>query len=169
LRKALILTLALVLVVALIVIVGCSGDDERPADSDDEISIGTYERDITVEDGDGEASGQAGEEEREPSEEDLGVHIYPGAEYVPGTGVVGYFAAEGGVLWRVQGQWTTADGYDKVVAWYADTLGEQPSDSPSTGGVVWRLTAPSGTDSTTLYIVPQGDKVLLDIYRVGPQ
>jgi len=169
LRKALILTLALALVVAIMVVVGCGGDDEKPADSGDEISIGTYERDITVEEGDGEASGQAGEEEREPSKEDLGVPIYPGAEYVAGTGIVGYFAAEGGVLWRVQGQWTTADDYDDVIAWYIDALGEQPSDSPSTGGVVFRLTDPSGTDSTILYIVPQGDKVLLDIYRVGPK
>ena len=96
-RKILILLIALVLVVAIIYIASCGDGNERAADSDGEISIGTYEREITVEEGDGEVSGQAGEEEREPSEEDIGVPLYPGAEYVPGTGVVGYFAAGGGL------------------------------------------------------------------------
>ena len=168
-RKALVLTLALLLIMALMAVVGCGGDDEEPADTDDEISIGTYEREIDVEEGDEETSSQAGEEEREPSEEDLGVSLYPGAEYIEGTGIVGYFAAEGGYLWRVEGHWTITDGYDDVIAWYTDNLGEQPSESPSTGGVIWKLTDPSGTDAITLYIIPQGDVVLLDIYRVGPK
>ena len=167
-RKAFMPAVVLVLLVVLMAAMGCGGEEEKPADADGEVSIGTYEREIDVEE-DGEASGQAGEEEREPGEEELGVSLYPGAEYVPGTGIVGYFAAEGGYLWRVEGHWITGDGYDDVVAWYTDTLGEQPSDSPSTGGVIWRLTDPSGTDAITLYIIPQGEVVLLDIYRVGPE
>lgn len=121
-KKALVLILALGLLVSLVAIVGC-GDDKQ--------TIKTPEGEVTVEEDGGtitfEGEGQEGTidiTDEPPTEDELGAPIYPGAEYVEGSGGTMSGTSEEGEFSTAGAEFTTGDSFDEVVAWYTDELGE---------------------------------------------
>lgn len=68
--------------------------------------------------------------EFEPSEESLGVAVYPGSELVPGSGLVSRATREDKVLVSNQAEFRTGDDYQKVVNWYRGGLGTPAMTDP---------------------------------------
>jgi hypothetical protein len=95
-------------------------------------TITTPEGNVTVEEGEGgkvTVQGEGGEVAYEwsgkaPTEEQLGVPIYPGAQYVPESGGSGSFSDDKGATSIVAADFTTTDSFDKVLAWYTGKLGQ---------------------------------------------
>lgn len=67
-----------------------------------------------------------------PTEQDLGVPIYPGAEYVPGSGQALKASRGEGQLFFTGAEFTTADGFEQVTAFYGEKLEQPPSQTGGT-------------------------------------
>jgi hypothetical protein len=163
LKKALVIILALSLVVAVMAIAGCSSDDKTTVETP--VGDVTVEEDngtVTIDTEDGELTAEGGE--GEPSEADLGVSIYPDAEYVEGSGFSGTISDETGSFSSAGGEWTTSDSIDDVVAFYTDELGEPMAVMD--GEATWILGDPAGDDVTTVGIESSGGEVLITIGRL---
>lgn len=165
-RKALVLIMAIGLAVALLAITGCGSDST---------TVQTPEGEITFEDDGGtitfegeEGSGTISDEP--PTEAELGVAIYPDADYVPGSGMSMTGAGEEGGGAVVTASYTTSDSYDDVVAWYNDEIGEEAFEL-TTGGVQessWIL-GDDETDAITVSVAMEDGEVIIIIYRMKSQ
>jgi hypothetical protein len=166
LKKALVLILAIGLAVALLAITGCGSDSTTIQTPEGEV---TFEEDggtVTFEGDDGSATLS----DEPPTEAELGVAVYPGAEYVPGSGMTMSGSDAEGAGTVVTASFATNDSYDDVVAWYADELGEEAFDI-STGGVQeasWLL-GDEETDFITVSVASEGGEVVIVISRVMSQ
>jgi hypothetical protein len=85
---------------------------------------------------DGESTYEVGEE-RVPSEEELGAPIYPGAEYVPGTGIPLKKSSAEGEVSIITAEYSTSVTAQKVVNWYTGKLGKPSLIDESTGETAW--------------------------------
>jgi hypothetical protein len=160
LKKALVLILALALAVAVIAIAGCGGDETIETPIGD-VTVEEDNGSVTIETEEGELTAEGGE--GEPSEADLGVPIYPDAEYVEGSGYSGTISDETGSFSSAGGEWTTSDSYDDVVAFYTDELGAPLSDID---GTTWILGDAAGDDVATVVVEESGGEVLITIGRL---
>ena len=94
----------------------------------------------------------------------MGVPIYPGAQYVAGSGT-SYTLNDGSGTSGASGSWTTSDSYDKVVSFYTDRLGAPITSSDEQGRVaVWlKSTDQSISTVTAKENSPESGKVTLEI------
>ena len=162
-RKALVLIMAIGLAVALLAIAGCGSDSTTIQTPEGEV---TFEEDggtITFE---GE-EGSATITDEPPTEAQLGVAVYPGAEYVPGSGMSMTGSGEEGAGAVVTASYTTSDSYDEVVAWYTDELGQEAFEMTA-GGVQeasWIL-GDEETDFITVSVAVEDGEVVILLNRV---
>lgn len=181
-KKALVLVLILGLFVGVLAVAGCGekkktvetpfGDvtiDEESGDvsvGEGDVDISEDEGEVTIETDEGEVTYKGGE--GEPSEEDLGVPIYPDAEYVEGSGGSGSASGSEGTTVYAGGEWTTDDDFDEVVGWYTDKLGD-PDMTTSEGGVdtaIW-MEGDMSTDITTVTVSNEDGEVKIAIGRIA--
>jgi hypothetical protein len=161
-RKALILLMMLGLIAGLVALSGCGSDKTT-------VKLPSGEEYSVEEDGSGSYSVETGEGDYQydvtdeaPSEAELGVPIYPGADYVPGSG--GTFSGTGpeGESALASAQFTTKDSYDEVVAFYTGELGAPLFEDASLEEASWVL----GTDqsrATSLTVTNEGGQILIYI------
>jgi hypothetical protein len=102
-RKALIAMLALAMVLAILAAAGC-GDDSTT-------TVVTPEGEATLSD-------------KPPGEAELGVPLYPDAEYIPESGGTLTGSTEEGEFATASASYKTEDDFEEVVAWYTERLGE---------------------------------------------
>lgn len=72
-----------------------------------------------------------------PSEEELGAPLYPGASYLPSSGGSVSGTAPEGDFTTTGGEFHTDDGFQQVLAWYRDRLGEPLFLEPSQSTATW--------------------------------
>ena len=102
-RKTLVLILTLAMIVAVMAAAGC-GDDST-------VTVVTPEGEATLSD-------------EPPGEAELGVPVYPDAEYIPESGGTLTGTTEEGEFATASASFKTEDSFEEVVAWYIERLGE---------------------------------------------
>ncbi len=161
-KRFLLLVLALGLVISVVALAGCGKK---------ETTIKTPEGEVTVKEGEGGELTIRGEEgettykmsEEAPSEEELGVPIYPGAEYVVGSGGSVKSTSEGEEVTTASGQFTTGDDIEEVISWYRDRLGAPMIENASPREVSWMK---SGEDYfVTVSVNEEEGKTTISIAR----
>jgi hypothetical protein len=166
LKKALVLIMAVGLAVALLAITGCGSDSTTIQTPEGEI---TFEEDggtITLEGDEGSATIS----DEPPTEAELGVAVYPGADYIPGSGMTMSGSDAEGAGAVVMASFSTSDSYDDVVAWYSDELGEEAFEI-TTGGMQeasWLL-GDEETDIINVSVAVEDGEVVILINRVMSQ
>jgi hypothetical protein len=139
-----------VLIASLSLMAGCGGSKtvqtpEGSVTTQDNGNSGT----VTTPDGSTTYSDQA------PTEEQLGAPIYPGANYVEGSGGYASGTSSTGQYSAASGEFTTSDDFDTVLAWYTGKLGAPvytgtASDSDSSQEAIWVSTSSGHAVSVTL-------------------
>ena len=135
-RKTLILLLSVSLVLSLALFAGCGGDGgKRTIETEGDKKITVEEpgeegegSKYKVEGEQGEATIEVGE--LEPSEENLGAPIYPGAELVPGSSLSSKTTSGEKVFVTTQAEFTTGDDRQKATDWYQERLGQPMESTP---------------------------------------
>ena len=181
-KKVLVLLLLFCLVAAMIVVAGCGRDEAKVEDQADggtgeEGTIKLPEGEISIEDaektdegGKVTVEGEGGDEatieysQDAPTEEELGAPIYPNATYEPESGVSTDVTTEEGDFSSSMAEFSTTDGYDNVVRWYEDRLGEPFASEP--GETVWMLGDPE-QDMVMVSVADDGDRVVIVIARLS--
>ena len=155
--------MAIGLAVTLLAITGCG---------DDSTTIQTPEGEVTIEEGDGTITfegeeGSATISDEPPTEAELGVDVYPGAEYVPGSGMTMTGGDAEGAGAVVTASFSTSDSYDEVVAWYNDELGQEAFELTAEGmqEASW-IVGDEETDIITVSVAVEDGEVIILISRV---
>ncbi|WP_287153092.1 hypothetical protein [Candidatus Solincola tengchongensis] len=138
-----------------------------------ERTIKTPEGEISVEEGGGGKvtfKGEEGETTYQalgeaPTEEELGAPIYPGAQYVQGTGGTVKGTSEGEAVSTTGGQFTTDDPIDKVISWYEGKLGAPVYQSTSPREASWMMG--SEKDIVTVSVAEEDGKTTITIARLS--
>lgn len=94
-------------------------EGEEPGEAE---PVSPGEESVTYKTGEGEVTYRVNQEA--PPEEMLGVPVYPGAAYVPGSGGSIEGEAPEGRFTTVGGEFHSPDGFDAVFRWYRDRLGD---------------------------------------------
>lgn len=176
-RKTLVPVLILGLAIGLFAIVGCGekkttvetpfGDVEVSKDNGD-IKIGDENGDdesVTIKTEEGDVTYKSSD--KAPTEAELGVPIYPGAEYVPGSGGTASAKGEDGEFVTAGAEFTSDDGFDKVVDFYTKKLGS-PMVTTSEGGAneaIWMKV--EGEATTTVSVTEEDGGVSISIGRLS--
>lgn len=156
--------LGIALVATLLILAGCGGK---------ETTIKTPEGEVTVEEGEGgkvtlrDEEGEVTYEysDRPPTEEELGAPIYPGADYVEGTGGMVTGTSEGEEVTTAGAQFTTKDDIDEVISWYRGKLGAPMYENTSPREASW---VKSEEDSTvTVLVAEEEGKTSIQIARIS--
>lgn len=167
-KKLLVISLILGLFVGMVAVSGCGkketsvklpgGEEIQVEEDGGKVTVGTEEGETTYESG-----------EEEPTEKDLGVPIYPDADYVPGSGGTASATSGGETTVYAGGEWTTKDDFDEVVDWYSDELGEPTYTSSEAGTkeAVWIVGDDMEKNITTVTVTEEGGKVKISIGRIG--
>jgi hypothetical protein len=159
-KKVFIFALVLGLLAGLLAVVGCGSDTTTVKTPEGEVTVTEEGGEMTFEGEDGDVTYRTTEEE--PSEEELGAPIYPGAEYVEGSGAKQSASGEEGSMAVTAAEYTTDDDYEEVVAWYKDELG-----SPTYEGVggeeeaTWLTT--KGQESVQVTVIGEDGEVTINI------
>ncbi|RJP26799.1 MAG: hypothetical protein C4536_15255 [Actinobacteria bacterium] len=188
-KRILILLVTMACIATLVLLAGCGDSSGKGAGSGggEDVGNGTGEEQVEVIDGEerkitveepqeeGESGkvtleGENGEEttieveEQVPSEESLGAPIYPGSEYVEGSGVSGTTTSGDKELTASGAEFTTKDDISKVVSWYKGKLGEPMAASPEV--TTWMF---QGQDKavTTVIVEPFEGKTKITIAKVS--
>jgi hypothetical protein len=110
--------------------------------------------------------GEATLSDEPPGEAELGVPIYPDAEYVPESGGTMTGSTEEGEFTTASASFKTEDDFEDVVAWYTERLGE-PSylsiEDPKDAN--WMNVAESG-EVIVVSIDEDEDEVVISIGRM---
>jgi hypothetical protein len=149
LKRLLAVVLCLGLLSALVLLAGCGKK---------ETTIKTPEGEVSVEEGEGGTVTFRGEEGEvtyrasgeAPTEEELGAPIYPGAEYVEGSGGTVTGTNEGQEITTASGEFTTGDHIDKVISWYRGKLGAPMTETSSPREASWLESAENYIVSVTV-------------------
>ena len=128
-KKAIILFLAAACVVAVLIVSGCGGGEQTSQGFEDltveKTGEGGESGKVTFEGEGGESSIETSEQI--PTEENLGAPIYPGAEYVAGSGITSRTTSGEKELLVSGAEFTTGDAYIDVANWYVQKLEMQPA------------------------------------------
>jgi len=157
LRKTLILLWAVLLAFAIVSAFGCGGGGDTGEATEEKVTLQQQDEagkggKVTVEGGEGEKTYEVGEE-RIPSEEELGAPIYPGAEYVPGSGVPAKISTESGETTLIKAEFRTSKSPSKVIEWYKTKLGDPPVSEEE--------------ETYWVYANEAGDRIIVKIRQEG--
>jgi hypothetical protein len=159
-KKALIFLMLLGLAAGLLAVTGCGSNDQTnktPAgetrveeDKDGgKVTYQTEEGDVTYDVSD-----------RPPTEEELGAPIYPGADYVPGSGGVVKSSGPEGEFSTAGAEFKTEDGYEDVVGYYSDKLGAPMYEDASTKEATWMINLAEESFTVVTVSVEDGGVVI---------
>lgn len=167
-KKLLVLSLILGLFVVLVAVAGC-GEKKTSIElpGGEKVKVEEDGGRVTLKGEEGETTYESGE--KEPTEKDLGVPIYPDADYVPGSGGTVTATSEGETTVYAGGEWTTDDDFDEVVDWYSKKMGD-PTYTVSEGGTksaVWMVGDGMEENVTTVTVSEEGGEVTITIGRIG--
>jgi len=166
-KRLLVISLVLGLFVSLVAVSGCGKKETSvKLPGGEEVQVEEDGGKVTIEGEEGKTTFEGGE--KEPTEKDLGVPIYPDADFVPGSGGAATATSEGQTTIYAGGQWTTKDDFEEVVGWYSGKLGE-PMYTTSEGGTksaAWMM-GDMEEDVTTVTVEEEGGKVTITIGRIG--
>lgn len=154
------------LVATLVIAVGCGGSKTE------ETTINTPEGEVKVEEKDGKVTYETEEgkvsyegSEGAPSEADLGAPVYPGAEYVEGSGGTVTASGEEGGFTTAGAEFVTEDSYAKVVDFYTGKLGAPMYEDTSSKEATWMIN--EGLESFVVVTVSEEEgKVKISIGRM---
>ena len=104
-------------------------------------------------------------QDQAPSEEELGVPIYPDSQYIEGTGINGTAQQNGQEVSIVGAEFTTKDAIGKVVEWYKGKLGEPMAPSPES--TMWMLQGKDGSIVTVVVDLVEENKVKIAITKLS--
>jgi hypothetical protein len=163
LKKVLIMMLALGLAIGLLAVVGCGSN---------KTTVKTPEGNVTVDESGGDSEVTYGGEtykssDKAPTEAELGAPVYPGADYVEGSGGSGSITSEGGVLSGASGEFTTSDSFDQVVAYYKGKMGEPMLEETTGEKTAYWLVSKGEETTTTVTVSIQGGKILITLASFG--
>ena len=165
-KRLLVISLILGLFVGLVAMSGCGKKETTvKLPGGEEVEVQEDGGKVTVETEEGETTYESGEEE--PTERELGVPIYPDADYVAGSGGTASATSEGETTVYAGGEWTTEDDFDEVVDWYANELGA-PTYTSSEGGTksaAWIIGDEENV--TTVNITEEDGEVTITIGKIG--
>jgi len=151
LKKILAGALTIGLLAAVLQVTGC-GAKTTPGKSGDQAQ-GAEEGNYTV-------------SEQAPTEEQLGVPIYPGAQLVPGSGGVTTSGGSEGDVTNVGAIYETDDGLDEVVAWYTGKLGQPFSQTVTEiRETNWMIT-PNAALIIVVSVIDKSDRTSISINRM---
>ena len=105
--------------------------------------------------------------EEAPTEEQLGVPIYPGAKLVPGSGGMTGSGGGAGDVTNVGGIYETDDGFDRVVVWYTDKLGQPFSEIPGEAKETTWMIGQGSDDIIVVSIIKKGGRASISINRMS--
>ncbi|MBC7247253.1 MAG: hypothetical protein H5T73_05695 [Actinobacteria bacterium] len=166
-KKLLVLSMILGLCVALVAVTGCGKKETSvKLPGGEEVQVEEDGGKVTIESEEGRTTYESGE--KEPTEKDLGVPVYPDADYVPGSGGTASATSGGQASVYAGGQWTTKDDFDEVVGWYSGKLGE-PMYTTSEGGTKsagWMI-GDMEENFTTVTVEEEAGKVTITIGKIG--
>ncbi len=160
-RKVLVLLFIMALVAGLLAIAGCGSDETTIKTPEGEVKVTEDNGEVTIEDGGDTTTYETSE--KAPSEKDLGVPIYPDAEYVAGSGGS---VSVGGEFSGAAGDFTTGDSFDDVVSFYTDELGPPLYMETTTGEATWLMENDDGTTST-VSVMDEDGEVLITLARAA--
>lgn len=164
LRRLTAVVLCLGLISLLVFMAGCGKKESSIKTPEGEISVEeSGEGKVTFKSEEGETTYEASE--KAPTEEELGAPIYPGAEYVPGTGGTVKGTNEGETITTTGGQFATDDDFDKVISWYKSKLGAPVYESTSPKEASWMKS--SDQDIVTVSVNEEDGKTTITIARLS--
>lgn len=167
-RRSLVLVLVLALLATTAFLaVGC-GEKKQ--------TISTPEGNVTVtEDDEGTVTYESEEDDvtydysdKAPTEAELGAPIYPNSEYVPGSGGTITGSSEGEAFSTAGAEFTTQDGFEQVLAWYTDRIGQPMynTDVDGTQEATW-VVNPDEASVVTVVITAKGGGATISIGRMN--
>ncbi len=146
---------------------GCGKKETTIKTPEGEVTVGEKGDEITIKTGEGEVTSKLGK--KPPSEEELGVPVYPNAEYDPeaGGGIATYQGEEEKGTFIVA-TYSVGSSFDEVVSWYKQKLGDP------TGTFIAEIKQATwfkqeGNDSITVVVQEEKGKVTLTINRTSSQ
>lgn len=161
-KEAMIALVLLTLVLSLALVVGCGNKEGevKVSEKDGKVTVSGEEGDSTYEWSD-----------KAPTEAQLGVPIYPGADYVAGSGGSGSVSSTEGEATVAGAEFTTTDSFSKVVDWYTSELGApmMTTDTEATwmSGIESMQSGTGSGDLTTVVVTKEDGKVKIGISRLG--
>jgi len=167
LRKAIITALLLALTASLVIAAGCGGSKST------ETTVKTPEGEVKVQEEGGKVTYETEEgkvtyegSDKAPSEAELGAPVYPGAEYVEGSGGTATASGPEGEFTTAGAEFVTGDAYGKVVEFYSGKLGAPMYEDTATKEATWMLNA--NEESFTVVTVSEEEgKVKISIGRMA--
>ncbi|MDI6874227.1 hypothetical protein [Candidatus Solincola sp.] len=162
-KKLLAIVVCLGLVSVLLVLAGCGKKETTIKTPEGEVSVEEGEGKVTFRGEEGEVTYEA--TEKAPTEEELGAPIYPGAEYVEGTGGTVKGTSEGQAITTAGGQFTTGDGIEEVISWYESKLGAPMYESTSPREASWMMS--SEDHVVTVSVTEEDGKTSITIARLS--
>ncbi|MBC7252498.1 MAG: hypothetical protein H5T72_00825 [Actinobacteria bacterium] len=163
-RRLLAVILCLGLLSVMVLSAGCGKE---------ETTIKTPEGEVSVEEGEGGTVTFRGEEgevtyraSREaPTEEELGAPIYPGAEYVEGSGGTVEGTSEGQEISTAGAEFTTDDPIEKVISWYREEIGVPTYENTSPREASWLISTED--TATTVSVSEEDGRTLISITSIS--
>ena len=169
LKEVSVAVVLLTLVLSLALLVGCGEKKTTVVTPEGEVTVNEKDGKVTVSGEDGDSTYEWSD--KEPTEAELGVAIYPGAKYVEGSGGSGSVSSAEGVAAVVGAEFTTTDSFTKVVEWYTGKLGApvmSTSDEASwMAGVDMMNPSAEIGEFSTVAVTQENGKVKIAISRMG--
>lgn len=117
---------------------------------------------VTYQVGEGEVTYQVSQDA--PPEEMLGVPVYPGASYVPGSGGSVKGSGPEGNFSTVGGEFRSADTFEAVFNWYRERLGDPAMYNPQQPLATWNRT--EGDRMVVVGLRVEGGETVILIYSL---
>ncbi|MGQ9475538.1 MAG: hypothetical protein ACUVRX_04855 [Actinomycetota bacterium] len=133
---------------------------EEPLEGGDPSLAG--EDTVTYQVGEGKVTYQVSREA--PPEEMLGVPVYPGASYVPGSGGSVSGNSPEGSFSTVGGEFRSADAFGTVFNWYRERLGDPAMYNPQQSLATWNRT--EGDRMVMVGLRVEGGETVILIYSL---
>lgn len=162
-KRLLAIVVCLGLLSAMLVLAGCGKKTSTIKTSEGEVSVEEGEGKVTYRSEEGEVTYESSE--KVPTEEDLGAPIYPGSEYVEGSGSKVTGTSEGQKVSTAEAQFTTEDAIDKVISWYRDKLGAPMYENTDPREASWMMSSESYL--VTVSVSEEEEKTTISIARIS--
>lgn len=163
-RKVLVLLFIMALVAGLVAIAGCGDDKTTVKTPFGDVEVSEEDGEFNIEGDEGEITAEGTEEA--PSEAELGVDVYPGADYVEGSGTNATITTPEGEMTTVAANYTTDDSFDDVVSFYEGELGSPLYVDTTSGEAYWTEDMGDGT-VLQVNVVAEGGETSIIIARVS--
>lgn len=163
-KKSFVVLALLALVATLIISAGCGGSKTTLKTPEGEVEVEEKDGKVTYETEEGKVTYEGSEEA--PSEAELGAPVYPGAEYVEGSGGSATATGPEGEFTTAGAEFVTDDSYSKVVDFYTGKLGAPTYQDTSAKEATWMLDV-SEESFTVVTVSEEEGKVKISIGRMA--